>query len=208
MRDQEAASRDLQAIANALAHDWKGPLNTVSLYAGVLEMKHPEDEEIQTIVRAAGQVLTRFKALSLYLRTHDVGEGPACLQDLRPEDRERLQAHDVSGWDTELSIDSTSLGRLVMALVDNAEQHGQGPVRVVAERAGDADVLRVTDSGPGLPDSMVGRATTLLVSSSPTTHAGVGLALAERVATECGGSLQLTKADGSFTVEARWPRRI
>ncbi|MEN3301447.1 HAMP domain-containing sensor histidine kinase [Pseudonocardia sp.] len=90
-------------------------------------------------------------------------------------------------------------------LLDNAELHGVGTVRVTVRETGDAIAVDVSDDGPGLdPDTPAAP-----FSSSPE-HApghGIGLALARRLAEAEGGRLVLAQASPPvFTlfIPARW----
>jgi signal transduction histidine kinase len=101
---------------------------------------------------------------------------------------------------------SAAATRQVLAvLLDNAELHGVGTVRVTVRETGDAIAVDVSDDGPGLdPDTPAAP-----FSSGPegAPGHGIGLALARRLAEAEGGRLVLAQASPPvFTlfIPARW----
>ena len=98
--------------------------------------------------------------------------------------------------------DPDLLGRLVLNLLDNAVKYSAAGSTVDAElaRAGDAWTVRVTDHGPGIPADAQARiferfyrvdTARSRVEQSATSGAGLGLAIARRVAEAHGGTLVL-----------------
>jgi signal transduction histidine kinase len=69
-------------------------------------------------------------------------------------------------------------------LLDNAAQHGAGPVTVTARDAGGVLALDVADRGPGLPDD----AAEVFTTTRREGH-GIGLGLARTLAEASGGRL-------------------
>ncbi|MBI2565811.1 MAG: HAMP domain-containing histidine kinase [Candidatus Schekmanbacteria bacterium] len=91
------------------------------------------------------------------------------------------------------------LEEAVSALLLNAgDAAGQGgTVHVaVAPEAGAWVSLRVADSGPGFSPQRAGKAALAFVSSKGDPHPGLGLFLAEMVATTLGGCLILGNGNG------------
>ncbi|GAB2912187.1 ATP-binding protein [Rhodococcus aerolatus] len=93
------------------------------------------------------------------------------------------------------------LREAVGVLVENAAQHGGGPVTVrvrgVAARGGRAEhedrvVVEVQDEGPGIPDELVPHVFERGFSGGSST--GVGLALARALVETDGGRLELRRA--------------
>src|SRR5215207_1872238 len=87
--------------------------------------------------------------------------------------------------------DPGRLQQAVGVLVDNALEHGTGPVRVGVRRSGAHAVVEVTDDGPGVPAELVGRVFERGVSGADGT--GIGLALARALVETDGGRLELSR---------------
>jgi len=99
-----------------------------------------------------------------------------------------------------------AMQRLMDNLLANAERHGGGDV-LVTTRAGDQKVgLSVLDRGPGIPQADVERLkepfTRRDEARSGSSGAGLGLAIANRVASLHGGKLELLAREGGG-LEAR-----
>lgn len=102
----------------------------------------------------------------------------------------------------QFEADPVRLEQVLVNLLNNAARYTEpnGRVRLSAAREGNALVLRVRDSGVGLPADMLERAFDLFAqadrsrSSSYQWGLGVGLALVRRVVELHGGTVQATSA--------------
>jgi signal transduction histidine kinase len=101
---------------------------------------------------------------------------------------------------------SAAATRQVLAvLLDNAELHGAGTVRVTVRETGEAIAVDISDEGPGLdPDTL---AAPFSSSAEAAPGHGIGLALARRLAEAEGGRLVVAQASPPvFTlfIPSRW----
>jgi two-component system CitB family sensor kinase len=123
---------------------------------------------------------------------------------------------DVEGGLTDTGIPVTDLVTLVGNLVDNAidastEAAAPRTVEVRLHVTDDEFVLRVDDSGPGLPEELVesafARGWSTKVSAS-TAGRGLGLALVRQTAVRHGGAVSVSRsAAGGASVQVRLPVR-
>jgi len=91
--------------------------------------------------------------------------------------------------------DADDLAEVVNILLENAARHGgSGPVRLTAVPDGDHVEITCCDSGPGVSPDVRADLFTSGVRRSDSPGQGFGLAIARRLMTEGGGSLEL--ADG------------
>jgi two-component system osmolarity sensor histidine kinase EnvZ len=99
-----------------------------------------------------------------------------------------------------------AMQRLVDNLLANAQKHGGGDVELRTARTGDGVTLSVLDRGPGVDPAQAERLkqpfTRLDEARSGASGAGLGLFIANRVATLHGGRLDLLPRDGGG-LEAR-----
>ena len=90
--------------------------------------------------------------------------------------------------------------RAIDNLIGNAARHAGGDILVRTGRDADTAVISVLDRGPGIPPEMVERLkepfTRRDASRTGSSGAGLGLAIASRVAELHGGRLDLTPRDG------------
>jgi signal transduction histidine kinase len=96
-------------------------------------------------------------------------------------------------------VTPTRIREAVGALVDNAIQHGGGPVTLSARAAEHSIVVEVADSGAGVPEELVPHVFDRGVSVGSST--GLGLALARALVEADGGRLELSRArPAMFTI--------
>jgi heavy metal sensor kinase len=106
--------------------------------------------------------------------------------------------------------DADLLGRLLLNLLDNAIKHSPagGTIRVRLSRHDDAFQVSVTDEGPGIPADARERVFERFFRADEarsrdenghTTGAGLGLAIARRIATIHGGTLDLVDSRPGHT---------
>ncbi len=108
--------------------------------------------------------------------------------------------------------DADALRVMLTNLVDNAVRYTPGGGRIDVEVAveDDASVLRVRDTGPGIPPNDRERVFDRFFRSTASrgTGSGLGLAIVRRVAERHGASISLTNASpaGGLLVTIRFPR--
>ena len=196
-------------IADA-AHELRTPVTALSLQAENLERAtmSPEAAERLAILRTGigrtSRLLEQLLALARYeagaaskrpLTALDgvVREVVADLQPLAQSGSvdlgfDRIDAIAVHG-------DATALGALVRNLIDNALHHSPegGRVDLSLLREGTTAIFRVDDTGPGVPESELGRLfEPFFRGSSPVGEgSGLGLAIARSIVESLDGSIVL-----------------
>jgi len=103
----------------------------------------------------------------------------------------------------EVIVRPVAVERLVTNLLQNAMRHGAPPFIVRTERVGERVRLAVQDSGPGIPEAEIDRLrrpfAQLDTARGGKPGAGLGLAIADRVARLHGGELGLrNRAEGGL----------
>jgi signal transduction histidine kinase len=96
-------------------------------------------------------------------------------------------------------------------LVDNALEamDGAGTLRVAARADGDAVVIEITDTGPGMPAAVAARAFEPFFTTKPVGKgAGLGLDIARRIVEERhGGTIAIDSRPGETVLRVRLPSR-
>jgi len=136
----------------------------------------------------AADVLRRTRSLA-------ISKGIALTSSIQPE--------------LPLQADEDLLRRMLLNLLDNAIKYtpAGGKVNVDCQREGNAYVLRVTDTGPGIPQELQARIFERFFradkarsrSDGDTGGAGLGLSIALWIAEAHHGRLELTRSDASGT---------
>jgi signal transduction histidine kinase len=135
------------------------------------------------------------------------------LVDLfRPACEERAIDLIVELESTSVDADEQLLSQCLSNLLDNALRYSPDgkPLRISVERLGHAGVIRVEDSGPGIPPEERERVFDRFVQLDPARssgRAGLGLAIARMIAKLHHGSLSIQESGlGGASFELTLPR--
>lgn len=208
--DQRLA--DLELFVRGVVHDMNNALNVMKTNLYLLRQRLPADEiKIQRpLTRIEDQVGTIRNMLEGYQALYHAEQPSRQRLDLNELVRRVVQTVGIpEGYVTQLEFaeglplvdaDPKLLEAVLRAILRNSirAMPGMGEIRVITQRAGEAVELIVHDTGPGIPEEIRDRAFDPFVSTWPE-HAGLGLALVERVAASHGGSATLTSAAGEGT---------
>ena len=197
----EASFQREQRFAGDAAHELRTPVSALKIDLFNLSKRLPEgDPDIRAIELSLDrmghiieQLLMLYRASSDQLRNQFA---PVSLQrlsqdlitELYPLIQSRRQDIALEGDDVAVDAHHYALSALIKNLVDNASKYSPegGEIEVrIAVKAG-AAVLSVTDSGPGIPDSLKTQVARRFVRGSSATHAkipgcGLGLSIVDLV---------------------------
>ncbi|MEX2968793.1 sensor histidine kinase [Streptomyces sp. C184] len=195
-----SVERQRRFVADA-SHELRSPIASLRTQLEVA-VAHPELLDVPGAVVDTVR-LQRLAADLLLLARLDAGERPADTRvDLaamvreetsqRVADRVPVQIGELAGG--EVAGSRGQLARVLGNLLDNAQRHAAGSVRVAVAREGEEVALRVEDDGPGVPESERERIFERFVRLDDARArddggAGLGLAIARDVAVRHGGSL-------------------
>jgi len=205
----DRAIRTEQRLTAEVAHELRTPLTVMrgeaELGAATPRLRRAERERFERIVAAADDMGAAMTTLLDAAR----GSGSSARSDVAavlaaqaargglalPVAVEPVPAGLVAAAPAEL------LGRTIAPLVDNAARHGRSAVRLRAERRDDRVVIAVEDDGAGVPRA-VGDVFEPGVRDERSEGAGLGLALARRLARSAGGdAVLLSRVPAVFAVE-------
>jgi signal transduction histidine kinase len=215
---ESSVERQRRFVADA-SHELRSPIASLRTQLEVGEA-HPELLDVPGAVKDTVR-LQDLAADLLLLARLDAGERPLAgrvplaglvaeeLDRRRPRDR-----HPVTATAVEEVTVSGSRGQLVRVLgnlLDNAQRHADGAVRVSLRREGGTAVLEVADDGSGVPEADRERIFERFVRlddarSREDGGAGLGLAIARDVAARHGGTLTVHAApEGGALFALRLP---
>lgn len=224
--EQRAAERSLDRamriesigfLAASAVHDLNNLLTPISCYASMLEIALPSGGREQSIAREISLATTRASAVVrdvlAYVRAPRPAHGDLSLNLIVAEMRgliERILGPDVT---LELAladglpitgIDRLDLERALLNVVANARDAmpDGGTLRIETSSESRADgmhvVLRVSDTGTGMPDTVRERVL-LRPSTSKASGSGLGLLSVRRLVAAAGGELALSSEEGHGT---------
>lgn len=209
----------LGALFAGFAHEIRNPLSTIGLNLGLVREEFAEPDTprekrvhkrlsvVEAQVQRLQNVLDEFLA---YVRVPELQPKEIDLHDLldslvefeAPAAAERgisLRLYESSGVG-HVPLDSTLFRAVIENLVRNAlEICREGDeVMLSAKRLEDEVVLTVTDTGPGMTAEVVAKVFTPFFSTKKTGH-GLGLATAQRIVEQHGGSIRVESEPGKGT---------
>jgi two-component system, OmpR family, sensor kinase len=196
-------------IADA-AHELRTPVTALSLQAENLDRIDlpPESRDrlaaLKAGIRRTAHLLEQLLVLAKYDTGHASQAPPTAFDNIAKEvvadflPRARARAVDL-GFEridrVSVDADGTALAVLVRNLVDNALCHTPdgGRIDIALFRHRTHAVLRIEDSGPGVPEAELGRVFEPFYRGSWSVGEGTGLGLSivRRVAEALGGSVVL-----------------
>ena len=199
------ADQERALMLAGVSHDLRTPLTKLRL--GV-EIAGPqmEPELVTRMVRSMDEMDAILGQFLHFARMQEAEPPqPAALDDLAQAIAQAQADHGRSvalevGAPPPTSVQAQALRRAVDNLVENAWRHGAAPVVLRTGSEGDAVWIEVQDHGPGLPATELERVRQPFArgeaARSGRPGAGLGLAIADRVARAHGGRLELHSAPG------------
>ncbi len=216
-----------------VTHQLKAPLVAVKQYLDVLLYSYRDqlpDKGVEWVARSQVRLGEMLTIIQDWLALAKIDRGVYCdraattdIADLITDiihDQQQLPISKDVVIETALEPDlprvcgdSVSIGLVVSNLVSNAIKYNKpgGSVRVTASSERDCVVLKVEDSGLGIPEESLPRIFEEFyrVRSQETQEipgTGLGLVICKRVITELGGSIELaSKAGEGTTFTVRLP---
>lgn len=207
-----AEARERRFTAD-VAHELRTPLTALvgeaSLLAEHLDGLPPESRRPAELLIADVGRLRRLVEELMEISRFDAGAesvqaepvGLVALVDAIARARGLTEPAGASGEEVVLASDPRRLERIVTNLVDNALEHGAGPVEIRVWSDGGSGVVEVADRGPGIPPEHLPHLFDRFykAESARGGGAGLGLAIAQENARLLGGTIEVASAPGEGT---------
>jgi signal transduction histidine kinase len=210
------ALRSEQLLTSELAHELRTPLTGIRGEAELALMKAPDGPEVEHLQQVVALVDKMGSTIAALLEIARGGEHAGTRTTVQEVVTAVLESHpvsdgrvleDVGAPDRAVTLAATTelAARAMAPLVDNALRHASSRVTVSASVADRTASIHVSDDGPGLlgdPENLFGAGT----RDDASPGAGLGLALARRVATTLGGRVEVTSVADPTTFTLTLPR--
>lgn len=215
------ALRSEQRLTSELAHELRTPLSGIRGEAELALMTSTDRDTSERLDRVVGLVDQMSTTITTLLA---IARGEETQTSTRTAVSEVISATLASTRSSESSIvvhagvqpsellrvnaTTESAARALSPLVENALQHASKQVSVSARGSARTVDITVSDDGPGLPrdaeepDSLFAAG----VRAADSTGAGLGLALARRVARALGGDVTVTSVRDPTSFTLTLPR--
>ena len=226
----EEVNRRKDEFLATLGHELRNPLAPLLTAAELLRMQPAPDamtEQAIDVIRRQAEQMRRL--IDDLLDVARITRGIVSLQLQRIDLRDVLQEvlRNVQGWldarehqlvvsmpagPVHVQADRVRLEQIISNLLSNAAKFTpkRGRIEVTLERGGDAAVIRVADTGKGIPREMLGRVFDLFTQVNPSIDRaegglGLGLTLVKRLTEMHGGTVEVTSAGAGrgteFTIQ-------
>jgi signal transduction histidine kinase len=221
----EQISQMQRDFVSAATHDLKNPLNGLVLAIELLELRTPADDEPKrTILQAMRGGVSRMNNLITDIldlakletgRALDIAPVPvaslvdAALQDNQPAANQKQLAFELRSTlaDVVVECDATQVRRALDNLVDNAIKYtpNGGRIDVVAEHTATDVIIKVADTGPGIPLHDAPHLFERFYRVRDAAHqrvegTGLGLAIVKAIVEQHGGSVWVESELGRGSV--------
>jgi len=196
-------------LLRSLGHDLKGPLASVKRLAGGVQ-PHETRDQIETRLDCVQSIVEDIMSFSRAVTRDgelEVTDMAAMLNTVVDEQAD-LGIDAVADTPDRLLLTcrTNAMERCLRNLVENAVKYG-GSVRAsLTQEAGEA-VIRIEDSGPGIPEYEVENAFQPFYRLADDERgSGLGLAIARTIVVDQGGTLTLSnRPEGGLRAELRLP---
>ncbi len=220
---EDALERERRFVADA-SHELRTPLATLRAELELALRRSRTTQEFENSIRSAAEETDRLSRIAddlLILARAEQGtlrlrREPTDLVDVVEKVRDRFGARaQLEGRSLAVDADEAPVARVdrprveqaLGNLVDNAFEHGRGPITITADSLDSSVELHVLDEGPGLPPELRDDAFKAFTRGSPSGNgSGLGLAIVETIARAHEGSVGAKlRPDGGADVWIRLP---
>ena len=200
-----------QRLTSELAHELRTPLTAIRAEAELLRGQSPPDSEqssgLDAIINGAEAMATTITTLMTAARTATAAEASASSKQLvaaaiaaMPADSP-ITVTPNDGSDPLIAAPESVAVRAMTPILENALRYKRTAVQVSVRAADSTVEIVVADDGPGLGDMDVEQVFAAGVHDPSSPGAGLGLALARRLARGVGGDIDVDQqADGATFV--------
>jgi signal transduction histidine kinase len=214
-------SRLLAQFAAGLAHQLRNALTGARMSVQLHARRHPAPDGDQSLGVALRQLAMTEEQVKGLLSLGKVERRPAEICDLGQlladvaslvdpacQHARVVLSHRTAGGPLEVLVDPSGVRGALLNLTLNAiEAAGPGgSVKLEARAIGDEVIAEVADTGAGPPPELGDSLCEAFVTSK-AEGVGLGLALADRVASDHGGRLSWSREDGETRFRLTLPRR-
>ena len=220
-RERSERLTTIGRLLSQVIHDFKTPMTVISGYVQL--MQDADDRERR--VEFAEEVLKQFDVLTAMQReVLEFARGESRIFVRRVylkkffADLQRTLRHEIEGRPIELVLnidtklvarfDESRMARAIHNLARNAieamSERG-GRLTIGAHRDESDLVIRVADTGQGIPSEVAGRLFQSFVTAGKKGGTGLGLAIVRKIVDEHGGTIDVQSSIAGAVFELRIP---
>jgi signal transduction histidine kinase len=205
-------------VAAGIAHEIRNPLSGINIHLTTLQrmFKHltgPDHEKLEKSKDIIDQLQTASNKIESVIRRVMDFSKPSqpklLLTDINESIQEAVNLSLVTLRQTGIKLDKSLapdlptchadrnlIEQVILNLLTNAAQameetDGEKKIEIASSEEGDNVVIRVSDSGPGVPKDLRDKVFDPFFTTK-SDSSGIGLSLSHRIVTDHGGTLDVT----------------
>lgn len=205
--------RSRERLLLDVSHEMRSPLTRIKLALEFLESSEPRQAILEDVEEVERMVTAILESERL-----DNPHGALRLETIRLDEAIRQVAEPMAGrqpgiqWrdvpeDLYVRADAERLNILLRNLLDNAlrhSRHSDPPVKITAERHADGVIVRIHDSGSGMPPEVVNHIFEAFYRADPsrskqTGGYGLGMNMCWKIMQAHGGRISVESQPGQGT---------
>lgn len=206
-------------IAAGMAHEIRNPLNSISLFAQILQSTPQLDEENLEYVNKITQEVERIDNILVQMLAASKTESKQChrvdlaaiINKVLDDSRVQIQSQgielqlDIDHQAPLIQADPLEIEQIFTNLIGNAlfEMSAGGTLGISLANDAEKLLIKVSDSGPGIPQENLSRIFDPFFTTKKK-GTGFGLSVVLRVVNGCGGKVSaenLQEAGACFSIE-------
>jgi signal transduction histidine kinase len=210
------------SIANSIIHDLKNPICIVRCCSDLIasETNDPRLRELTSMLDGAVDgMLAMTQELLDYARgstqlNKQIVSIWGMLDELNQQSLRLLPGKNIHfvkhiRYDGNIEIDRARFVRMLSSLIKNSREAmiGGGILTITTDLVQDQVVLRISDTGVGIPPEILPRLFEPFVTHGKTSGTGLGLAIAHSVVEAHSGKISISSVHGNgATIDIRLPK--
>ena len=199
-------------LTDEVAHELRNPIAVIRMEAQLAQQQpdvSPEAKDSwEVIVDETARMTRSITTILEAARSVQTGEQSCAVTDVFEEVRRQAAVRpaitvevEAANEATRLSVPAHLAAAALKPVVDNAVRHARTTVTLTSRQEGSRVVMLIENDGEGIPEDQVDRIFAPGYTSS-ADGAGLGLALARRLTSSLGGTLDAVPADhGCFRAD-------
>ena len=209
------------SMANSIIHDLKNPICIVKGCADLIASA-TTDPHLQQLTRMLNKAVDGMTSMTQELLDYARGTSSLhkedisvwrLLDELNQQALQLLPGQNIQflkhiQYDGILEIDLARFTRVLCTLIKNAREamRGGGILSLSTERIGDEIIIRLSDTGCGIPAEILPKLFEPFVTHGKSYGTGLGMAIAKSVIDAHDGKISVRSIEGTgTTVEIRLP---
>jgi len=199
-------------MSSKMAHDIRNPLSVLKMQVDLMKLKQKKQEDeimsssITRMEKAISDITNQINDVLTFIRQPKIELISCDLKDIITNSIDQLQVPDsitiTQSVDSRMiKCDMTKIKGIITNILHNAVQaiHGKGEISIVVEDAENSIYIKITDSGPGIPDDVMEKIFEPMFTTKPL-GTGLGLASCIQFLEMHGGTISVRNNPTTFTI--------